>query len=80
MNEDKTSATNDLSPKPLEWATGGDRPRLGLIVHHDDAAREVAYDRTSAVGKLDRGLDEAPARGWTVVSMKNDWKIVFAGQ
>jgi phosphoserine phosphatase len=64
----------------LEWVTGAAGPRLGLIVHHDDAAREVAYDRASAVGKLDRGLDEAPARGWTVVSMKNDWKIVFAGQ
>jgi hypothetical protein len=40
--------------------------------------REFAYDRASAAGKLDRGLDEAPNRGWTVVSMKNDWKRVFA--
>jgi hypothetical protein len=50
---------------------------IWLIIHHDDAVREFAYDRASAAGKLDRGLDEAPNRGWTVVSMKNDWKRVF---
>ena len=52
-------------------------PRFGLLVHHDDAVREFAYDRASAAGKLDRGLDEAPKRGWPVVSMKKDWKRVF---
>ncbi len=53
-------------------------PRLGLIIHHDDAEREFAYDRDSHVGRLDQALDEAPRRGWVVVSMKNDWKTVFA--
>jgi len=62
----------------LEWATAGTGPRFGLVVHHDDAAREFAYDRASVIGKLDRGLDEAPKHGWTVVSMKNDWKRIFA--
>jgi len=62
----------------LEWVTAGTGPRFGLIIHHDDAEREFAYDRVSAAGKLDRGLDEAPKRGWTLVSMKNDWKRVFA--
>jgi phosphoserine phosphatase len=61
----------------LEWTTAGAGPRFGLIVHHDDAAREAAYDRTSPVGRLARALDEAPRRGWTVVSMKNDWRTVF---
>jgi len=61
----------------LEWVTAGTGPRFGLLVHHDDAAREFAYDRTSAAGKLDRGLDEAKARGWTLVSMKTDWRHVF---
>jgi phosphoglycolate phosphatase-like HAD superfamily hydrolase len=61
----------------LEWTTAGPGPRLGLLVHHDDAEREVAYDRQSSVGRLDRGLDEAPKRGWTLVSMKRDWKRVF---
>ncbi|WP_412177236.1 HAD family hydrolase [Mesorhizobium sp. ZC-5] len=61
----------------LEWTTAGEGRRFGLIVHHDDADREVAYDRDSAFGKLDKGLDEGPKRGWTIVSMKNDWKQVF---
>jgi len=50
---------------------------LRLYVHHIDAAREWAYDRQVNIGRLDKGLDEANARGWTVVSMKNDWKTVF---
>ncbi len=62
----------------LEWTTAGSGARLGAIIHHDDAEREFAYDRKSSVGKLVRGLDEAPARGWLVVGMKNDWKSVFA--
>jgi hypothetical protein len=61
----------------LEWVTSGPGPRLGMIVHHDDAAREFAYDRTSHVGRLARGLDEAPRRGWTVASMKRDWSAVY---
>ncbi|WP_409980055.1 HAD family hydrolase [Methylocystis sp.] len=61
----------------LQWTTAGKGARFGLIVHHDDAQREAAYDRKSAVGRLNRGLDEAQARGWIVVSMKNDWKSVF---
>jgi hypothetical protein len=62
----------------LEWTTSAPGARLGLIVHHDDAEREFAYDRKSHIGQLDRGLNEAGARGWTVVSMKSDWKTVFS--
>jgi phosphoglycolate phosphatase-like HAD superfamily hydrolase len=61
----------------LEWTTAGDGARLGVLVHHTDAEREWAYDRDSHIGRLDRGLDEADARGWTVVSMKDDWNTVF---
>jgi phosphoserine phosphatase len=61
----------------LEWTTAGRGPRLALYVHHDDADREVAYDRASSIGRLSRGLDEAAKRGWIVVSMKNDWKRIF---
>ncbi|MCJ7500904.1 haloacid dehalogenase-like hydrolase [bacterium] len=61
----------------LEWTTGGEGARFGLLLHHDDAEREFAYDRHSAAGRLDRALTEAPGRGWTVVSMKNDWKTVY---
>jgi phosphoserine phosphatase len=61
----------------LEWVTAGPGPRFGLIVHHDDAEREFAYDRKSHVGRLDRGLEEGPRRGWTIASVKNDWKAVY---
>jgi hypothetical protein len=62
----------------LDWVTSGAGARFGLLIHHDDAAREFAYDRAAVAGKFDRGLDEAPGRGWTLVSMKRDWKRVFA--
>jgi hypothetical protein len=61
----------------LQWTTAGSGPRFALIVHHDDASREWAYDRKSHVGKLDKAWDEAIAKGWAVVSMKDDWKTVF---
>jgi len=62
----------------LQWVTSGPGARLGLIVHHDDAEREFAYDRSSRVGKLDRALAEAKTRKWTIVSMKNDWNKIFS--
>ncbi|HEX4611858.1 MAG TPA: HAD family hydrolase [Urbifossiella sp.] len=61
----------------LEWATSAPGPRLGLLVHHTDADREYGYDRTSRVGRLSRGLDAAPDRGWLVAGVKDDWKTVF---
>lgn len=61
----------------LRYATEGPGRRLGMIVHHDDAEREFAYDRDSHVGRLAKALDEAPQRGWQVASMKNDWTRVF---
>jgi phosphoglycolate phosphatase-like HAD superfamily hydrolase len=62
----------------LQWTTAGDGPRFGLIVHHDDAVREWAYDRASPIGRLDQALDLAPTWGWVVVSMKGDWRTIFA--
>jgi phosphoserine phosphatase len=61
----------------LEWTTTGAGARLGVLVHHDDAEREYAYDRRSAMGRLDRGLDEAAQRGWLLVSVRDDWNRVF---
>lgn len=61
----------------LEWTTSGAGARFGLLVHHDDAEREWAYDRDSHIGKLDRGLDEASQRGWTLVSMQRDWTAIY---
>ena len=61
----------------LQWTTAGAGPRFALYVHHTDAEREWAYDRDSSVGCLDKGLDEAQAKGWTVVDMKRVWKVVY---
>ncbi len=61
----------------LEWTAAGPGPRLCLYVRHTDAEREWAYDRASSIGRLDKGLDEAKAKGWTIVSMKDDWKTIF---
>jgi len=61
----------------LEWARGGGGVRFALIVHHTDAEREWAYDRSSSIGRLDKALNAAQAEGWTVVDMKNDWKTIF---
>jgi len=61
----------------LQYTAAGSGARLLLIVHHTDAEREFAYDRKSSVGRLDKALDEANAKGWTVVSMKTDWKKIF---
>ena len=68
---------SDGDHQMLQWTAAGPGPRLCLIVHHTDAEREWAYDRVSPMGKLDKALDEAKERGWTVVSMKNDWKTIF---
>lgn len=62
----------------LQWVTSGPGLRFGLIVHHTDAKREYAYDRKSHFGRLDKALDEASIRGWTVVDMRVDWRNVFS--
>jgi hypothetical protein len=68
---------SDGDMQMLQYTTAGSGTRFGLNVHHTDAEREWAYDRASSVGKLDKALDAAPAAGWTVVDMKNDWKTIF---
>ncbi len=62
----------------LQWTASGSGPHFMGIVHHTDAEREWNYDRYSAVGRLDKALDEADAKGWTVVDMKKDWKQIFS--
>lgn len=61
----------------LQWTTAGNGPRFGLLVHHTDAKREWAYDRQSHIGRLDKALDEAKSRGWTIVNMQDDWKTIY---
>jgi phosphoglycolate phosphatase-like HAD superfamily hydrolase len=62
----------------LQWTAAGSGAHLLGLVHHTDAAREWAYDRESHVGKLDKALDEAMAKGWTVIDMQKDWARVYA--
>ena len=64
----------------LQWTTAGKGARFALLVHHTDAEREWAYDRKSSVGRLDKALDEAQAKGWTVVDMKTDWKVIYPAE
>jgi phosphoglycolate phosphatase-like HAD superfamily hydrolase len=64
----------------LQWTAAGAGASFMGLVHHTDAEREYAYDRQSKVGKLDKALDEANARGWTVIDMKRDWRRVFPFQ
>ncbi|WP_244480293.1 HAD family hydrolase [Rhizobium sp. Root1220] len=71
------AGNSDGDYEMLQWGTAKP-PGFGLIVHHTDAVREYAYDRKSAFGKLDKALDEAEARNWLVVDMKNDWGKIFA--
>jgi phosphoserine phosphatase len=68
---------SDGDLRMLQWTTAGGGPRFALYVHHTDEVREVAYDRKSPIGRLDKGLDEAAQKGWTVVNMKADWATVY---
>ena len=68
---------SDGDKQMLEWTAAGEGLRFMGLVHHTDAKREYAYDRDSSVGRLDKALDEALAKDWTVVDMKNDWKTIF---
>lgn len=71
---------SDGDRQMLEWTAAGAGARFMGLVHHTDAVREWAYDRNSTVGRLDKALDEAVAKGWTVVDMKRDWRVIFAFQ
>jgi len=64
----------------LQWTAGGPGPRLAALIHHTDDGREWAYDRESPIGRLDKALDEARAKHWLVVDMRDDWNAVFPTQ
>ncbi len=70
---------SDGDQQMLEYTQGGDGARLMLLVHHDDAVREYAYGPESKIGTFsDALMAEAKQHGWVVISMKNDWKRIFA--
>ncbi len=68
---------SDGDQQMLEWTAAGSGARFMGLVHHTDGVREYAYDRPSLVGQLDKAWNEALRRGWTIVDMKNDWKVIY---
>jgi len=71
------AGNSDGDLQMLQWTAANTRPSLCLYIHHTDPQREWAYDRKSHIGKLDKGLDEATAKRWTVTSMKDDWRVIY---
>lgn len=71
---------SDGDQQMLEWTVSGDGARFAGLVHHTDAVREWSYDRRSKIGMLDKALDEATVKGWTVVDMKEDWKVIYPAE
>jgi haloacid dehalogenase-like hydrolase len=71
---------SDGDQQMLQWTAAGSGLRLMGLVRHTDGDREWSYDRTSPIGRLDKTLDEALAKGWLVVDMKRDWRVVYPFQ
>jgi phosphoglycolate phosphatase-like HAD superfamily hydrolase len=71
------AGNSDGDLQMLQWTTMEEGARFGLIVHHTDAVREWAYDNPSVIGQLKEALAQAPERGWTVIDMKTDWKVIY---
>lgn len=71
------SGNSDGDLQMLQWTASNKNKSFMLYVHHTDSIREWAYDRDSHIGRLDKGLDEAKQKGWTVIDMKSDWKVIY---
>jgi hypothetical protein len=71
------SGNSDGDLQMLQWTDSNSHKSFQLYLQHTDSIREWAYDRESPIGRLDKGLDEAKEKGWTVIDMKNDWKVVY---
>jgi hypothetical protein len=71
------SGNSDGDLQMLQWTDSNTYRSFQLYLHHTDSIREWAYDRESSIGRFDKGLDEANEKGWTVIDMKNDWKVVY---
>ena len=71
------SGNSDGDLQMLQWTDSNSYKSFQLYLHHTDSVREWAYDRDSHIGRLDKGLDEAKEKGWTVIDMKNDWNVIY---
>jgi phosphoserine phosphatase len=74
------SGNSDGDLQMLQWTDSNTYKSFQLYLHHTDAEREWAYDKDSSVGRLDKGLEEASSKGWTVIDMKNDWKVIYPSE
>ncbi|MFC2102699.1 HAD family hydrolase [Bacteroidota bacterium] len=72
-----TAGNSDGDYAMLQWTSTGPGPRFGMIIHHTDSIREVAYDRESSIGHLDKALDDAVKNNWVVVDMEKDWNVIY---
>ena len=72
-----SSGNSDGDLQMMQYTASNPLKSFMLYLHHTDADREWAYDRESHIGKLDKGLDQAMRDGWTVIDMKNDWKVIY---
>jgi len=72
-----SSGNSDGDLQMMRWAASNKLKSFCIYVHHTDSLREWAYDRASHIGRLDKGLDEAEDRGWTVIDMEKDWKVIY---
>lgn len=71
------AGNSDGDLQMLQWAASNNKKNFELYIHHTDEIREWAYDKESHIGKLDKGMLEANEKGWTMVDMKNDWKVIY---
>jgi hypothetical protein len=71
------SGNSDGDLQMMQYTASGPGKRMMLYLHHTDSIREWAYDRDSHIGQFNKGLDEAMERGWTLIDMKKDWKVVY---
>lgn len=71
------SGNSDGDLQMMQWTASNKYKSFMLYLHHTDADREWAYDRESHIGRLDKGLDEAKEKSWTVIDMKKDWKLIY---
>jgi len=72
-----SSGNSDGDLPMMQWAASNKYKSFMLYLHHTDSVREWAYDRNSHIGKLDKGLDEAVEKKWTVIDMEKDWKVIY---
>ena len=74
------SGNSDGDLQMLQYTASNPKGAFMLYLHHTDGDREWAYDRESHIGRLDKGLEEAEKNGWTVIDMKQDWKVIYPFQ